>query len=809
MNEIENIRKEIIRLEQLHMYDQIDYDKFSSIYKNSQELLLNKGITLNEREFADFILGITKASFKSMRLGNVRPKILKDLEVSEEEIKEVRKKLINDKKLHRKMMVSYAKIKAFFDDKAFFLPLREEEYYEKVLDISIFNLRNIKPTKKTKDKKTNRLVDKEKDKKEKVRKTSILEKEKVSSEEISKFRKEVMRKAKLHIGDGLTYSQLQEIFNKYYIRLSEDEFMQEILDISNKCYAEARCYREDDDSKEHKEKEVWILRNEPKPDNEFIKYMKKLIILTEKLHIRDKLTYEKIHNIFNQYYTPLPEVEFAEKMLEVSEASLRTIKSNGKEAVILKSLEIKDEWISKFRREVIKKEGLCINQKINYSQFLKIYNENYFPLSEIEYAEKILDISYNSYIDMRYNHKKRRILKDEKILPEEIQEIQDGILKEHKIGKWIKLNEFNEIYKKFPIRLLEKDYASQILHISKTTLKDMKSKGTRGRISFGEEEYETEVFKALSNNGYYLGYKLDLEEFKKIYNEYGNKATIETFAKILGIDYITIKRNVKQPILNTRIKKAKDQFKQEVKNAPIRFHDLEEMNQFCEKNNITFDEFLKYIQSIFFYDINELKQLIEAKKGCWYGGKKISCTNEFTEKYKEEIMSIGKSIARSLCRKYQVYKDIEEYTAEAILYIIEKCGDLERNYGESEEKLFTKVKQRTRLAIKGKIIIENFVVRKVSTTKYHLNSQDDLDIQDEKVNIESEVIDGIEEDSKSEDMDTEKIIKGILLEIEKGYDIDDILENISMKLNCNKNELMLLIKEYYMQNNRSSRKEEH
>ncbi len=178
--------------------------------------------------------------------------------------------------------------------------------------------------------------------------------------------------------------------------------------------------------------------------------------------------------------------------------------------------------------------------------------------------------------------------------------------------------------------------------------------------------------------------------------------------------------------------------------------------------------------------------------------RKISCSAEFTKKYDSEIMRMAKVIARGLCRKYGLKGMDEEYAAEATLYIIEKCGDLEANYEEDEDTLLTRIKQRTRLALKGKIIIDNFGVRKTSITKYYYNSEDDLEIRDEITNVEEETLKGLEENGEDNKESIEKIIARILKKIESGYDVDDILEKEALRLECDKNELVLKMQEFYM-----------
>lgn len=759
----------IIKKFKLHKFDHISYERFLEIYQSSKGILAKYSIELKEREFAEQILELTNSSYKAMKFVNQAPRILRQYEIDIEQIQAMRQKVIRSKRLHREDMMSIVEIKAIFDSEEYYLPLKESDYYKEILDILELNQKHIKKDSKSK--------------------TRILTNEGISEEEVLSFRREVLSEENLHIKDSLTYAMCREIFDRNYIVLSETEFMLRILDVSFKSYNEARY---------NPEKTVWILANESLSD-ETIEEVKKKIIVTEGLHKQDLIDYNKFREIFDKYYTPLSEVEFAKRMLDITETALRTIKSNGQKAVILKNLKVTEKSILEFRKKVIEQNNLYIGQRISYKELKKIYDENYFPLSEAEFAEKILDITQKNYQQLKYiKDRTAIILKNEIILNEEIKQIQGEIKQNYRVGEKIDINIFNEIYTRYPIRLSKKDYAEQILHISRMQFKDMKSKKTKITLEIGEEEFTNNLFETLHKDGYYIGYKVELEKFEKLYKKFENKVTKRKFAQILGIEYSLLVKDLKVPILNRRIKKAKINFKESVKGKEVSFHTLEEMKGFCEENEISFEEFAKYILSIYFIDIGKLKKLIEEKQGLWYGERKISCSVEFTKKYDSEIMKIAKDIARGLCRKYGLKGMDEEYAAEATLYIIEKCGDLEANYEEDENTLLTRIKQRTRLALKGKIIIDNFAVRKTSITKYYCNSEDDLEIRDEITNVEEEALKGLEEEGEDNKEGIEKIITRILKKIESGYDVDDVLEKEALRLECDKNELVLKMQEFYM-----------
>ena len=201
--------------------------------------------------------------------------------------------------------------------------------------------------------------------------------------------------------------------------------------------------------------------------------------------------------------------------------------------------------------------------------------------------------------------------------------------------------------------------------------------------------------------------------------------------------YGILRKGLKQPILNKRIKKAKDNFKNSIKNTNVEFHSKQEIKTFAEENDITFEECLKYILTIFIYDVKEIKEILEKQNGCWYGKKKIGCSTEFIQKYVNRITNISRAIAVKLCNNYKIASKIDDYASDTFLYIIEKCGDLEKNHEDDEDTLFRKITLRAKLAMKGKIILDNFVIRETRTC-YNTDKYGNLEVKDDKSDVENE-----------------------------------------------------------------------
>ena len=199
--------------------------------------------------------------------------------------------------------------------------------------------------------------------------------------------------------------------------------------------------------------------------------------------------------------------------------------------------------------------------------------------------------------------------------------------------------------------------------------------------------------------------------------------------------------------------------------------------------------------TIFIYDVKEIKEILEKQNGCWYGKKKIGCSTEFIQKYVNRITNISRAIAVKLCNNYKIASKIDDYASDTFLYIIEKCGDLEKNHEDDEDALFRKITLRAKLAMKGKIILDNFVIRETRTC-YNTDKYGNLEVKDDKSDVENEALNRVYD----EDKDIAQIKTEILKRIDMGEDVDDVLEDLADKLGCDKNKLIMKIREYYIEN---------
>lgn len=524
--EFEKIQKKIIEEFKLRIATPIDKKLFDQIYYRAKEIYegeYNEKF-LSPKEFAFKYLQITESAYKAMHGGFQNAKVLKDYKILDEEIENYRKKIIYENKLHRGDMKTYDELKELFNNN--FIALSESEFFEKILDININTLRVLIGKKK-----------KLKDGEKKEPATEILKKETIVDEEIQEIRKKCLKSELLHKKDKINYKKFREIYSKYYIPLSEIEFAEKILDINKKVYTKIKFYPES---------EAIILSTINLPEN--IEQIRNEVIKIEKLHKGDQITYQRFKEILDNNYYPISRVEFAKEILDITSSNLNSAKYDEKRNMtVLSNQSISEEEVKLLREEIIQKYKLHKKDKLTYNNFKEIYKENYIPLSEKEFAQKILDISEASYNTMKYENSSH-ILSKQQVKKEDIIKLRKKIQEEYPIGKAIDYEEFLEIYNKFYIPLSMNEYSEQVLEISKTKLKDMKKirkverDGKTKKIKlktkiFLEKELENFRKKIIKDNFLYTGLEITRSQFMELYKTKGHMLSYMMFGNlVLGID---------------------------------------------------------------------------------------------------------------------------------------------------------------------------------------------------------------------------------------------------------------------------------
>ncbi len=528
------LQERIIYEFKLRKEEPIDKEKFDKIYSRAKKLYESE---MNEtflapKMFGMEYLGITNSSYKSLIGGYQRAKILKDYEVDIDKIRALREKIIYEERLHKGDLKSYNELLLYYDK--YYIPLMEKDFFEKILDINIFSLRNIKP------KSTSQEISED----EKEHKTAVIKNETISDEEIESFRERVLKEELLHKDDKITYNRFLEIYNKHFIPLSEEDFAKRILDINKKTYNEMKFYPD---------RNVIILSNVQIPDN--IKEIRKDIVKRERLHRKEEIQYDRFNEIFDNNYLPISRVDYAELILDIFKDSLSSAKYDSKRKMVVLTKEEYPtcEEIKAIRENIIRTYKMHKGDKITYSKFLEIYNDERFYLwiTEEEFAKEIFDIEPASYRGIKGGFRDNAgILKNEEVSQDEIRDLRKHILEEFRVGQKITFEELEYIYNKYYIRLSIKEYADKVLDIN--SIKDLKNKKfekedpnnpekkivkrMKKMIFLGEEldNLKSQLYKS---NLVYDGMEITRSHFMELYKSCPHAFSYLMFGKLfLGMD---------------------------------------------------------------------------------------------------------------------------------------------------------------------------------------------------------------------------------------------------------------------------------
>lgn len=182
------------------------------------------------------------------------------------------------------------------------------------------------------------------------------------------------------------------------------------------------------------------------------------------------------------------------------------------------------------------------------------------------------------------------------------------------------------------------------------------------------------------------------------------------------------------------------------------------------------------------------------KKGKIFIGRGERITEQFARKNQKVIIDISKSLSINLCKTYQSKQHIEDYAQDTMLYIIENCGYLEKNFNQDFKLCRGLIYIREKAFIKG-IIIKGKKSKTISIDSFYKDRKDNsLNIKDRKENVECEALDNVE---KVED--SEELIKKVLVYVENGENPIEAIKQIAKINGIDFQKLIEQFKTYYIE----------
>lgn len=258
--------------------------------------------------------------------------------------------------------------------------------------------------------------------------------------------------------------------------------------------------------------------------------------------------YSQFLSLYAQYEEIMSEEEFA-KILGINHEALRNLKRKNTITLILKQ-KVSEEMKNEIRNKLLQK-GYG-NKKIDYKEFLKLYEQYKNVITEKEFAD-IIGITYSRYRNIKNRGGRTKILEteiDKKRIAMEVEEQYGSILVDY--------NQFLVIYEPYKAKINSQEEFAEIIGITRNNFASVKNKGTRAWILKQEDiskELQQNIREKMIEQGY-TNKLINYSKFLSLYESYSDKLTEVEFARILRISEIK-HRNMKYYDNKTYILKSK------------------------------------------------------------------------------------------------------------------------------------------------------------------------------------------------------------------------------------------------------------
>lgn len=457
----------------IHIKDEISFEKFEELYREFEEII-------SKKEFAVNVLELDESSY--YKLSSKKRKsvvIFKDYIINPNDIYCLREKVILKENLHIGDLISYDEFKMLYQKYGGILP--EDLFAERILDVSLINLNYLKNN--------NRV--------------SILKNLEITEKYTKSIKEIIANNKKFQNKQLITYDEFNQLYVKYGAILSKQQFITLVLGGNVKNYNNLNV----DITKSMN----ILLPN--KNDINFPKLRRK-VIQENNLHYGDKITYVEFNELYKRHAPEnIEETVFAEEILDIDSEKLYNLKRNKDKKqlgtpILLKEKLPTEEEFEEIKQNIIYKEKLHINDKINYERFEILHRKYGGIVPDYMFAEKILDIQKRVLSSItppkdgeekKYNKDKEVIiLTRTQMMEKDIESLKINILLDNFLYKdYITLEEFEILYKKYNHILSPVMFAEKVFGIKKTRLDGLTCKKVKKlQITIVDEKIKNEIKKA-------------------------------------------------------------------------------------------------------------------------------------------------------------------------------------------------------------------------------------------------------------------------------------------------------------------------
>ena len=633
-------------------------------------------------------------------------------------------------------------------------------------------------------------------------KNAIILKELIPMQE-EKIAKEISEDLlkKLEAGQRINYEQfcsLRENYCVIYGDISEAKFGK-ILELNGNALYNLR-----------KGKEIQIFKSKFS-SNAIIE-----MLIQEKIAIPgDKIAYSKFYEIYEEARKKHPSINYFSqyafaKLLGIRKSTFTNLKTNPVNVQILKNYmpKKKKAYVVSDEERMLIVENL-INTKnakpyefCDYQRFLELY-QGYENISEYNFAY-MLDMSSTSFSIIKNSGKKARILKDcldkEQIITELI---ESGKLQ---IGQEIDYTKFSELFKEY--EYLGVFLFADIIEVSEGNIERLRNnpgsttialkskiKKEEQKIRYNDlkEQAKAYVEKLFETGKIHIGQEIDYRSFQEIYSPCSYISENE-FAKLLGISGFRYQNmrysGTKTYIHDYKVTEAVKIIGNIEKN---RYFSKEEIEDICNKYGITKEDFIIHFvySGSFRYNINlqAYVDVLERHNQIYIG--RIRMSNEYFEKIYPLLLEPVKRLVGTMCKKYKMLSYMEDFESEAIMYILQDCGDIEKNFLDykNNQTLINMIICRLKNLLREKIFNQLKISNKFrSSSHFYEKVKSKTDISSDSYNTEEKAVKLVMDETTES-----KIMYELIRRFENGMNKVELLESIQVDFDISKETLLELL----------------
>lgn len=762
-------------------------------YTELQELHQTYGALMPEDIFAKHILELSPTSYLAIKGKNRKRHILSNLQdKTSENIEEIKEMLRLEG--YAGKLINYQELQKLH--KTFGIQLSEIRFAMKVLEIG----------------ENSYLKSKNHGAKIIILKSLM---GKTSQEELTKI-KEVLKEDG-YAGQTIDYIKLQELHQTYGKQMLESEFAQKILEITYSYYTTI---------KSNPKKRAVILKSllgKKMPLEKAEQIKEKLL----EQGYQDKLIdYDDFQILYKKFGNQMTESEFAYNILEITYRQYQNIKFTKNKFPILASVStvIEQKEIQKLKQELAA-QGY-VEKSINYEELQTLHKTYGSHMDESKFARDVLEINASLYKYMKKNLRNAIILKslNKQLSQEELNRILQELEFQGYSGKKINYQDFQNIYKQYGAQMPEYKFAQDILGISTALLGNLRHlPNAKAKIlknyTLSRSPEEIESIKQILEEKGYGGRLINYSELQILHQMYAPEMKEDVFAQVvLEIPLKSSYQILKDESHKTRIliSNKKINLIRNILFKEARWYTKEEIEQICFENNISLDKIIRQIASngTNIYNVN-YKKVLEEKGKLWIGKSKFS--DEFIKQNYNELMKWAKIELKCVKSRYHITynSEDEDMMQNAVLYLIENAGEIEKNFLDYPDilraKIFSSIKKDITLSVLKKFKLKAKTIsynQKLTKSNNQKNEQNLISKIANSYNLESEIINAEikEQTKKSQNINNketnlvESCIQEMKNQIEKGLSRQEILNNIEEQFSLSKEKLLEMMQQYLLTN---------